>query len=304
MKKSSTAFFTTIFPSCEVYLDDFFISLENQTDTDFDLIIINDGFDDLDSYAKKYTRLNIIEVKSNETPIQNRINGIQFIIAQGYENLFFGDSDDYFAKNRLSVSKGLLEKYEIIVNDLTLFNTTKKTENIFKNIKFSKNDLISENIFGLSNTAIKTRILKNINLKPTGEVIAYDWYLFSLLIFQGFSFKLSYETCSFYRQYDSNTLGISFTLDDKSLDNLVRIKKMHLIALKKYYSSINKNEYYTIFENELNAHIALEVFLESNKNKTDYLSVLNKNIENIFRGWFSQLISLKKYKILNESTNK
>ena len=53
MKKSSTAFLTTVFPSCKQYLDDFFKSLSNQTDSDFDVIVINDCLEDFIFFIKK-----------------------------------------------------------------------------------------------------------------------------------------------------------------------------------------------------------------------------------------------------------
>jgi hypothetical protein len=301
MKKSSTAFLTTVFPSCKDYLDDFFKSLSNQIDSDFDVIVVNNCLEDFIFFIKKYKKLNIIEIKSNESPIQNRIKGLNYILDGNYSNLIFGDSDDYFSENRVSVSKEILTKNDIAVNDLVLFDEKFKIESIFKDIKFQKHDLIHRNIFGLSNTAIRTKILKNLSLEPEVEIVTYDWYLFSVLVFNNFSFKFSSETNSFYRQYASNTLGISFKLDENSLQNLVRIKKMHLIALKRYYSRINRSKYYTIFKDELNAILELEVFLLDNENTIDYLFVVNKNITKIFKGWFSQLISLKEYKELHEN---
>ena len=301
MKKSSTAFLTTVFPSCKQYLDDFFKSLSNQTDSDFDVIVINDCLEDFIFFIKKYKKLNIIEIKSSKSPIQNRIKGLNHILDDNYSNLIFGDSDDYFSENRVSVSKEILTKNDIAVNDLVLFDEKFKTESIFKDIKFLKHDLVHRNIFGLSNTAIRTKILKNLSLEPEVEIVAYDWYLFSLLVFNDFSFKFSSETNSFYRQYSSNTLGISFKLDENSLQNLVRIKKMHLLALKEYYSRINRSKYYAIFKDELKALLELEVSLLANETKIDYLSVVNKNITKIFNGWFSQLINLKQYKELHEN---
>lgn len=304
MKKSSTAFLTTVFPSCEKYLDEFLNALEKQNDKDFDVIVINDEFDNLEKYTKNYPSLNIIEVLSSKTPVQNRIKGLNFIQAEKYEYLFFGDSDDYFQNNRISVSKNLLQKNDIVVNDLVLFNETFQSNNIFNDIQFSKEDLIHENIFGLSNTAIKTNILNEIDLNPKSDIIAYDWYLFSLLVFKATKFEFTSKTKSFYRQYELNTIGLSFKLDEKSLEKSVQIKNLHLRALKKYYLENNKPKYYTIFENELNKLEELKVFLKTKKNKNNYIAVVNKNINEIFKAWYSQLISLEKYNSLNENRNK
>ena len=63
LKKSKVAFLTTIFPNNDEYLDNFFDSLKNQTFKDFDVIIVNDNYEDFDNIRKKYKQsLNLIEI--------------------------------------------------------------------------------------------------------------------------------------------------------------------------------------------------------------------------------------------------
>ncbi|MBJ05267.1 MAG: hypothetical protein CMP65_05155 [Flavobacteriales bacterium] len=301
MKKSNTAFLTTVFPKSEQYLDEFFKSLVNQTDLDYDLIVVNDSFKEFNIYKNKYKNLNIIELKSQDSHIQNRINGINYVLENNYLYLIFGDSDDYFSNDRVAILKKILFNYDIAVNDLVLFDDSNRIENIFKDIKFIKKDLINKNIFGLSNTALRTNIFKKIKINSDNSIIAFDWYLFSIFIFNDYSFKFTSKTQTFYRQHDSNTLGLNFKIDDKYLNKLIDIKMKHLFALNKYFSLDNNKKLYKIFRNELDLLKKLEVSLLSNKFRVNYLSVVNNNIEKIFSGWFSQIISIEKYKLLYEN---
>tara|TARA_B100000401_G_C52804700_1_gene720484 strand:- start:165 stop:1070 length:906 start_codon:yes stop_codon:yes gene_type:complete len=301
MKKSSTAFLTTIFPNSKEFLDDFFKSLVNQTDLDYDLIVVNDSFKEFNIYKNKYNTLNIIELKSSDSHIQNRINGINYVLENNYLHLIFGDSDDYFSKNRVALSKEMLNHYDIIVNDLVIFDVFNRIENIFKDINFIKKDLVNKNIFGLSNTALRTNILTTLKINTKTPIIAFDWYLFSILVFNDYNFKFTSKTQTFYRQHNFNTLGIDFKIDDQKLSKLVDIKKKHLLALNKYFSLEKKKKLYKIFRNELDLLKKLEVSLLSNKFRANYLSAVNNNIEEIFKGWFSQIISIKKYKLLYEN---
>ena len=61
-------------------------------------------------------------MEAGKNPIENREKGINYCINQGYDILIFGDSDDYFSRNRVEKSIELLSKYSIVVNDLNLFD--------------------------------------------------------------------------------------------------------------------------------------------------------------------------------------
>ncbi|RXI39052.1 family 2 glycosyl transferase, partial [Malaciobacter mytili] len=158
MKK--IAFLTTIFTMPEEYLYDFFNSLEKQTYKYFDIIIVNDGFNNLDIFIEKYKELNIFELKGLDNIAKNRQIGINYCIDNNYDILIFGDSDDYFKENRIMISLDKLEKYDIVVNDLTLFDKNGIIEKQYISNRIENNTEIDfgfikdKNIFGLSNTAI------------------------------------------------------------------------------------------------------------------------------------------------------
>ena len=117
------AFLTTIFPIKIEYLYDFFDSIQSQSYKNFDVIVVNDNYNDFEGLKVKYNNLNIVELKYSNTPVKNREYGINFVINNNYDILIFGDSDDYFANNRIEKSIELLSKYDIVVNDLSLFNS-------------------------------------------------------------------------------------------------------------------------------------------------------------------------------------
>ena len=234
MKKSNTVFLTTIFPEIERYLGDFFISLEKQTEKDFDILVINDGFKDFNNYTRRFSNLNIIDIEVRRSPAKNREAGINFAIELGYKYIIFGDSDDYFSHNRVDISLKMLNDYDIVVNDLTLFDekgviSKKYISNRIKNNSEINIEFIKiKNIFGLSNTAIKVGELKHI--KFDRELIAVDWHLFSLLLLQGKKAIFTNKVETFYRQYSSNTVGLGNLSQDDILKGIdVKIKHYDLL---------------------------------------------------------------------------
>ncbi len=236
MKKSSVAFFSVLFPENIKYVQDFFNSLKNQTFRDFDVIIINDGIASFTDILFEYSDLNIIEIKYSNTPSKNREFGINYIIKANYDIIIFGDSDDYFETNRVEVCIDKLNNYDIVVNDLSLVQNNSLLEEKYFSNRLENNSeieldfIIDKNIFGFTNTAIKTNIMSNITFDAHLHVV--DWYLFTMLLLQNRKAVFTNETTTFYRQYLSNTIGIG-KLTDESIALGIRIKLNHYKLLKK-----------------------------------------------------------------------
>ena len=57
------AFFSTIFLENKKYIPDFFNSLVDQTYSLFDVVIVNDGYDEQEQLIEQYSSLNIVIFK-------------------------------------------------------------------------------------------------------------------------------------------------------------------------------------------------------------------------------------------------
>ena len=207
------AFFSTIFLENKKYIPDFFNSVVDQTYSLFDVVIVNDGYDEQEQLIEQYSSLNIVILEAGKNPIENREKGINYCIEQGYDILIFGDSDDYFSRNRVEKSIELLSKYSIVVNDLNLFDGSgvyecKYISNRLTNYTEINYDFIeNKNIFGLSNTALNINILGLVKFNK--ETIALDWVLYKNLLKNGNTAIFTNETTTYYRQYDKNLLGLN-----------------------------------------------------------------------------------------------
>jgi hypothetical protein len=209
----NVAFLTTIFPIKEEYLSDFFGSLLKQTSKDFDIVVVNDGYENFKKITNTYTELNIIELVFSDTPAKNREYGINYCLDNDYELLIFGDIDDYFSSNRVEKSIDYLKSFDIVVNDLSLFNANGIYEKQYISNRLEHGSIIKfdyikdKNIFGLSNTAIRLSKMSKVNLDK--NVIAVDWFFYKKLLKMGFSAVFINSAETFYRQYDSNIVGLN-----------------------------------------------------------------------------------------------
>ena len=208
----TVAFLTTIFPMKEQFLNDFFDSLSRQTYDKFDVIVVNDGYDNFYDVKIKYQNLSIIELPYSDTPAKNREYGINYCIDNKFDILIFGDSDDYFSNNRITKSVKLLSDHEIVVNDLTTFDKTGIIQHKYISTRVKNNSIINysfikdKNIFGMTNTAINLNILDKV--KFDDSLVAVDWFMFKDLLKLGHKAIFTNEIISYYRQYSDNTIGL------------------------------------------------------------------------------------------------
>ena len=206
------AFLTTIFPMNDNFLISFFDSLKCQTFKFFDIVVVNDNYSNFCDIKKNYSILNIHEIKYSSTPAKNREFGINWCIKNSYDIIIFGDSDDYFAPNRIEKSLSFLNSYDIVVNDVSLFDEKGIiVENYFSHRLDNKHIINYEfienkNLLGFTNTAVNTKILYEISFPE--DITAVDWYFYKNLLKNNNAIFIT-ETKTYYRQYNNNLVGLN-----------------------------------------------------------------------------------------------
>lgn len=270
--KNKVVFFTVVYPGVEKFLDDFFNSLCRQTFQEFDVLVFNDGVRGLWDYCRPYNELKVIEISATGTPSKIREQGICYLLSNTeYEYIVFGDSDDCFPDERLHVVLELLNEYDIVVNDLDLFNDDDVlsrgyiSQRIASGTEINAEMLMRSNIMGLSNTSVRRECL-TLEALP-GNLIAVDWYLFSRMLHQGFCAVFTDETKTDYRQYEDNTVGIG-TISKEKLLRLITVKNLHYQEMAKDYP-----EYMSLVE----TYSQMRSLVEENK---DMLTLFLDKIEN------------------------
>ncbi len=285
--KKSTCFTTVIFNENITYFNDFLISLEEQSNKNFDLLIFNDGVKNLNQITKSYkSSFHIIDLPKNLSISKNRTFLLNFLKKSDYKYCIFGDSDDYFPKNRVEINLNYLKDYDVIVNDTHLVNQAKvsiiKTYFNIKNkqeIKFQ--DILSKNCCGLGNTAINISALpQNTNFNT--EIAAVDWMLFSRMLYEGKSTIYINQTYIFYRQHDLNSIGLK-SINKGRLLRGIQIKIIHYKSLVEEYGICNF---------ELDQMLELYDYCVNRNNINKYTDkILSLNLHNPM--WWEEIKTLK-----------
>ena len=238
------------------YFSSFIENLNNQTYPCFDLLIINEGIDNLKlNFIKGQL---FIEDSVLLNPKKNRDQMFESLRKLKYDVNILTDLDDLMSNDRVneSVISIIENKSDICYNDIVPFVDEKKISindrfwserEDFKNQKPN----IKHNVFGLGNTAISSRIA-SLDIKVSDNPV-YDWEYFLKVYSLSKYIIVKSNGYTLYRQIN-NTLGISepsqkkidqikitkiFTLNQVT-DKYSYVKEEILKIKNKNYKKINK----------------------------------------------------------------
>lgn len=251
--------FTVVYPGCKPYLDRFFRSVREQEMQEFNLLVLNDGLENLESYAGDlYSRTEEISVSG--TIAEVRQQGLRLLMDRPEEKIVFADADDYISTDRIQKANKVLESYDIYVNDLTTVTENEKiiTENYLKNrlgdsFKIEDRFILKKNIIGLGNTSVRRTMIRDIQIPPS--TVAVDWMIFTDMLLRGASAIFKADSISYYRQHNENTAGLKNLSPDKIRRGLnVQIQNA------EYFAAVSES--HKIYFEKL---IELRSFLARNK---------------------------------------
>lgn len=238
--------FTVIYPQAMAFWEDFCASARAQTTNNFEILIVNDGCDDL-TLEKSLTGLTYHIEKPLGSPSKNREQGVNFAYTHGYKYILFCDSDDTFLPDRYEKT---LQKFESTDADIIVCNLNIVDEQLniiipdyfsqeIPEDKWIESSFITDkNIFGMSNTALRISSLSEMITLP--ETPIADWYLFTVLLNRGLKAKYINESYVNYRQYNANLIGIT-CFDVPSFRKLLKLKNNHFrLLVKNGYVAYNE----------------------------------------------------------------
>lgn len=243
--KNKTAFLTTIFPTDENYIFDYFSSLAKQSFKNFDVILVNDGFNELDKIRRIFPSLAIYELESAGNIAKNREIMISHARNANYKFAIFGDCDDYFSDNRIEVTLSKLKSNDIVFNQIVPFGKNIDIVEDYFGGRLIDGEVISadyildKNVLGFSNTGINLSCLDSFTFDFPNNLVAVDWYFFSLLLGRGKTACYTKHCQTFYRQYIENTIGFK-TIDRESLRYILKVKLIHFTTLLRNDLRYNK----------------------------------------------------------------
>ncbi len=271
------------------YLKRALISIENQTEKNFETIVVVDGSTDctieyLNEYEKHKINLKFFYINASGGPAKPRNIGIQ--VSSG-KWLCFLDSDDYWLSNKLKVIKNFIdkEKYD-------LFYHREFCNNRIINKRTYRSDLYNKlivkgNLCSTSATVVNREFIikKKILFNEDRRYISVEDYDFWLMIaLKGGTFKHINKVLGYYRIHNNN-LTKDILNHNK---NYLRLIYKHVF----YYLDVSLNK--KIIFRKLLIVNKIRLFILKNNNSNFFFILFYKVIINILKNLLYLKIYLRK----------
>ena len=248
----------------------FFLSLNRQTNQNFDVIIFLNNQKKINIDIQKY-KIKII--KLNLKIISSRFEMIRYLKTTSYDNIVFQDADDTMSINRIEEVNKELSKNHVVVNDLDIILNKKKIKNyLSKRIKnkavLSAKDIINYNFMGMSNTAIRKKCLNKVTIPKRYKIKIFDWYFWTIILSKYKARFINSTSTQYFISPDSPTclptsrkLKILQKIDSiidvhkKTIAKLIKdkfIRNIKIIKISKKVNYHKKNNFWWEISSERN----------------------------------------------------
>lgn len=258
---------TVVYPcdDFDLFIKDYLTSVFNQTNQDFDLLLILDNVEPekVETYLSKYNAggKDVFIRKFKElTPIELRKKQIDLAYELNFDILVLSDFDENVALNRVEEIMKNINGYAFAFNDFYIVDHNLKkigkasfftTRDIPKEV-VSYKDILEFNFVGLGSMALNLKQFDYSNLKFPKEIKALDWYIATMVLLSGFKGVALYNTYANYRQHKNSFVGFDFKLNEEKLYKGMDVKLAHYCALIEC-NEIFEHLYYDMVE--LKRHI-------------------------------------------------
>jgi len=288
----------SVFPEIREYINDYFLSIKNQTNKHFTLLVLSDHLD-VESLKEAPDDCIVLDVPDGFNPIQVRLLGIKYAKENGYENLIFSDGDDYYSDNRVELTLDELNRSDFVVNDIKPVNKHGNLIPVELNLYVddpytSYKDILDYNLFGLGNTALKVELLDNLDVPKSN--VAMDWWLYTILLINGAKGKFIHSATSFYRQTNINIVGMKKLLDKDRLLYGIDAKTIHYKSILEYSKKCRLDFAVEDYSKKLEEMKALSNAVADKEFGEFYINVINANLDQIYKGWWSEILPIKQWR--------
>ena len=225
------AVYTTIYPGVEIYLRDWYRSLQAQTDQDFQLWI---GLDQVECNSIQKLlgtdpKPNWVQAPLGSTPAQVRQLALSAIVGTAAEVVLV-DSDDLLHPSRIAAARSALRSSDLAACALRFVDHQGGDLELVFDLPpgIQANEILPRNnAFGFSNTAFRSELLRQILPIPPGAVLV-DWLLATRAWLLGARLSFDHEPRMDYRQHSANMALVRLPFSTKQVVSQTRLVRQHL----------------------------------------------------------------------------
>lgn len=207
MSADRLALYTTVYPAVVPYLAEWYASVRAQTDQGFDLWIGVDALtrDEVVAAMGADPGASMVIAPAGASPAQVRARAIDHMVGS-YDGIVFTDSDDLLHPTRVAAARAALEHSDVAACALRMVDAEARDLGVDFGPAEGEDPvemLPRNNVFGLSNTAYRTSILRCCLPIPAQNPLV-DWLLATRAHALGATMTFDATPLMSYRQHGDN----------------------------------------------------------------------------------------------------
>jgi hypothetical protein len=284
----------------EKYLRDWFMSVKNQTDRNFDIWVGVDGLSMKtvkDAVGEDFEATWVF-AETGDSPAQIRSKSISTIVDQ-YLAVVLVDSDDLLYPTRVAAARSGLKNCDLYGCAMDLVDDDGLGLGMTFNLPKEKtlNDILTRNnVMGFSNTAWHTTLLRNLLPAPP-DCILMDWFL-TILAWGSGAYLWFDDVCQMkYRQYSSNIAPVVPPFSEEQITEGTRMV-LHLYSLVLEHAEKIKPDKLTLLKRAQTRTKSFSRAISSPEILEDYVNSLNRTEQDLV--WWSHVANPKLENIWNQ----
>jgi hypothetical protein len=274
------AMYTTVYDGVQKYLKEWYTSVHQQTDHDFDLYIGCDRLQpsELELTTRGPVRANWVLAANGDTPVQLRERALRQILRNSYDAVIFVDADDILHPTRVEAARENIQKASVGGCALEAITETGESTGFHFGptgpLDFS--GLLPRcNFFGMSNSVYRTDVLLRCLPVPAGCAIM-DWFLVTRAWAAGAELMFD-DTCRmYYRQHSANVARILPPFSVEYAKKATKLVQLHYVAVLNHIPELPEG----IRKNLITAYERVQAFqrsvVEDEGKLTEYADALNQ----------------------------
>jgi hypothetical protein len=228
------AVYTTVYPAVAPYVAEWYASVRAQTDQDFDLWIGVDALtrDEVVAALGTDPGATLVMAPAGASPAQVRARAIDLMV-ESYDAIVFTDSDDLLHPDRVAAARAALESCDVAACALRMVDAQARDLGVDFGPAEGEDPvemLPRNNVFGLSNTAYRTEMLRRCLPIPAENQLV-DWLLATRAYALGAKMTFDARPLMSYRQHSENIARVLPPFSGKEVDAASRHVLRHYESL-------------------------------------------------------------------------
>mgnify|MGYP003980211221 FL=1 len=290
-----TACLTVFYDGMQQFADEYIQCIKDQTNQDFTLVVINDGFPgDLPALLENLSISTTI-IEETSTPQQNRLKGMQYCSHQGFDVIICSDSDETMYPDRIEQN---ISYFELNPDRDLVFNNSVGEDqgryfDLFLKPKIVFDDIVDINVLGYGAMNLRCDLVPFFVSLANEQIDVFDWWIGLRYLIENENVEVLDQARNHYRMHEGNIIGPVFEVNLHNIKIGLKVKQAMYSEMLTHCSTHGLVEK-KIFKEKLDELSAINIFIIANSldRYVELVAQYLHNRDKIY--WWENIVSLNK----------